>query len=282
MVLDRDGSRLIKSLNVSNFDIEYLNCETTTGLLCKNNEDFAATIVSPINENYKLLVVCDGLGGENYGEEASMLVGLNLVEWFKSFDFNNLDFGIVKKLVIKELKEINQKLCKSYKGAATTLTAALVGENETLIINVGDSRTYYFTDGELFQVTKDDSLVWKLFYRNGKGKYKKDELRFLKLNGVITKYIGDIHYFKINTYMVNNNSYDGLLLLSDGVTDIVSDKRIQEILNEKEYLIFLKELLKEACYCDSEFFEDGTKEGFLKSSTIPGRDNATAAMYLKL
>jgi len=277
-----DNSRLIKKLNPYNENEKYLDCETTTGTKKENNEDFAATVISPTNTDVALLVVCDGVGGSPYGIKASEFVVTNLVEWFNNFDFTNDLPENIEINVIKEIKKINRKLRKAYKESNTTLTMALIGKTKTLIINRGDSRTYSIKNHELTQITKDDSFVWKWLYKNGKGNYTKDDFRFLTLNSYITKSIGDNLCLKIDTHVIENNSYDGLLLLSDGVTDIVSDKRMEEILKEKEHLIFLRELLTEACYGESEFFQDGIQESLLKTPTTPGKDNATAAMYLKL
>lgn len=282
MVLYKGKSRLIRSAVVVSDDIEYLNCMTTICLQKNKNEDFSATVVSPSNPAIKLIVVCDGMGGGKHGEMASEFVVNSIVYWFNSCDFSCGFPDNIQRIINSQIRKINLNLKRKYKGSGTTLTMTLVGEFETYVVNIGDSRAYSVKNGKLAQLTKDDSIAWKYFYRNGKGRYTKDELRFLTKNYILTECLGTSFFFKINTNLISNNTYDGLLLLSDGVTDIVSDKRMEELLSSTDYSSFLANLLHDSCYGESEFFEDGREESLFEKPTLPGEDNATAALYLKL
>jgi len=73
-----------------------------------------------------------------------------------------------------------------------------------------------------------------------------------------------------------------MLLLSDGITDILSDKTMRKFLEETRHDELLETLLYESCYSDSEYFEDERKMKLHYKETVPGYDNATTAMYLKL
>lgn len=280
--INREDSRLIKSLVTNTSDLEYLDCVTTRGLMREINEDFVATAISETNTDIKLLVLCDGMGGYERGEEASKFVVTRLLDWFNNFDFSNGLPEDIAKIVTKEIKRINRGLKKQYNESATTLTMALVGEEDTYVFNIGDSRTYAIKDNDLTQITKDDSEVWKYLYRNGKGKYTKDELRFITYNFSVTKCLGQGFAFRVSTDVIKNSAYDGLLLLSDGITDILSDKTMRKFLEETRYDELLETLLYESCYSDSEYFEDERKMKLHYKETMPGYDNATAAMYLKL
>lgn len=271
--------RLIKSLIITDTCKDYLDCKTTLGLKKPLNEDFAATITSPQNEKITLLAVCDGVGGAESGDLASEYTIKHLVHWFNNYEFepeNNLD-----KDFIREIKRINHHLKRKYKEAETTISAALIDEKDTHILNIGDSRTYAINGNILTQITKDDLEVWHFLYRNGKGKYTKDELRFIIFNHILTKALGSGFFPRLKTNIIENDSYDGLLLLTDGVTDIVSDKRINELLKEEDYENFLTNLLNEACYCESETYQGDRKPKWLFRPTIPGKDNATGAVYIK-
>ena len=184
------GSRLIKSLVITDTCKEYLNCETTVGLKRTLNEDFAATITSPINSQIKLLAVCDGVGGAERGELASEYTIKHLVQWFNTYNFAIENPNDLDKKIIREIKRINHILKRKYKEAETTISTVLIDEKNTHILNIGDSRTYIISDNTLTQVTKDDSEVWNFLYRNGKGKYTKDELRFIIFNNLLTKTLG--------------------------------------------------------------------------------------------
>ncbi len=280
--INREDSRLIKSLVTNTSDLEYLDCVTTRGLMREINEDFVATAISETNTDIKLLVLCDGMGGYERGEEASKFVVTRLLDWFNNFDFSNGLPEDIAKIVTKEIKRINRGLKKQYNESATTLTMALVGEEDTYVFNIGDSRTYAIKDNDLTQITKDDSEVWKYLYRNGKGKYTKDELRFITYNFSVTKCLGQGFAFRVSTDVIKNSAYDGLLLLSDGITDILSDKTMRKFLEETRHDELLETLLYESCYSDSEYFEDERKMKLHYKETVPGYDNATTAMYLKL
>lgn len=277
--LNRTDSRAIRSITTTFSEAhEYLDCRTTTGLIRQNNEDFAATIVSKTNEHIKLLVVCDGMGGIERGEVASQFVTQRLMDWFNNFDFSNGIPGNIHKILQAVINRINNQLKEYSYHSGTTLTAALTSEDYTYVINVGDSRTYKLKDGELEQVTKDDSIVWN-YYMDGK--FSKDELRFIRQNNIITDCLGDGGSGKVQIHRLEADSYDGLLLVTDGITDIVSDEKIKRLYNDNDYDQFLDLLLHEAISGQSEFFED-RKEDIDFCSTRPGKDNATAAMYLKL
>ncbi len=271
----RDKDRAILS-NLSN-DFEFLDCASTTGIRRNNNEDFACCIQSPINDNIKLLLVCDGMGGMDNGDKASEIVAKELIKWFKTYGFNlgpvNLEKQISK--VIATAKNI---LKNSYFMTGTTLTFAIVGENETFIGNVGDSRTYIIKDGVLKQITKDDSEVWEEFYESDY--FEKDDFRFLRNNNILTEAIDDyLRPVNLQTYTILNSLYDGILLVSDGVTDILSDKTITRILNETADTDILDKLLYESCYGKPDFPSVNCDE--ILYPTLPGKDNASGAVYIK-
>jgi len=271
----KEEDRTIKSI-ISN-DFEFLDCASTIGPRRKNNEDFVCCIQSPINEKIKLLLVCDGMGGFNHGEAASKIVAEEIINWFNSYGFVS-GFDGIELEINKVIEKARLIIRKSYVMCGTTLTFAIVGVNETFIGNVGDSRTYIIKDGVLNQITKDDSEVWKEFY--DKKLLEKDDLRFLRRNNVLINAIDDyLRPIDLQAYFILNSAYDGILLLSDGVTDILSDKVITRILNETVDSDILDKLLYESCYGNPDFptvdFDD------ILYPTLPGKDNASGAVYIK-
>ncbi|MCI9110754.1 MAG: serine/threonine-protein phosphatase [Bacilli bacterium] len=275
--MKREEDRSINSGFLS--ELEFMDCASTTGFRRENNEDFVCTVVSPINNNIKLLLVCDGMGGFNNGEAASKIVALEIIRWFKFYDFN-LGFDKIEKEINKVIEKARGIFRESYEMIGTTLTFAIVGENETLIGNIGDSRTYIIKDGVLTQITKDDSKVWKEFYEGEEFLFEKDDLRFLPNNNILTEAIDDYRLpIYLQTYYILNCSYDGILLVSDGITDILSDKSITRIINETAEGDILDKLLYEAC-CGNPDFPPAYYDEVLYP-TLPGGDNASAAVYLK-
>lgn len=281
--LGREADREFKSHFVSSNDLGFMDCASTTGIRRKNNEDFTGFVVSPLNENIKLLIVCDGMGGFNNGAEASKIVALEVINWFNSYDFS-LGFDNLEDEIKKVIEVARLTIKKHYCMSGTTLTFAIVGERETFICNAGDSRAYIIKDGDLTQITRDDSEVWEKFYENQNPDdlytYKKDDLRFLPGNNVITNAVDDYVVPPVlNTFYISNSLYDSILLTTDGVTDILSDETIIRIFNETEDKDILDKLLYESCYGNPDFPPTNYDE-FLYP-TLPGKDNASGAVYIK-
>ena len=92
------------------------------------------------------------------------------------------------------------------------------------------SRGYIVKNNELIQVTKDDSQVQK-YYDAGYIR-RKDDMRFHIYSNIITSCIGSLNPerpLRPHMYRIKNTDYDSLVLLSDGVTDCLSDSRIMAI-----------------------------------------------------
>ena len=252
---------------------------TNPGLIRDNNEDSAIVLTHPLNSNIKLLAVADGIGGNLKGEYASNYVINRLCSWFKNenIDVFNTYYKLYKHLY-NEITNINNELyINEYNKSrcGTTLTCAIVTEEDTIIANIGDSRAYAANNNDIIQITKDDSLVWQYYE---KGKLTKDELRFHINSSLITKCIGHEYNVKPTISKINNNKYTCLLLLTDGVTDCLSDKKIKFIVNKNNGENIAKALINESVYKKQN---DKIPEGIEFKKVRNGKDNATVALYVK-
>src|SRR3954463_6562250 len=117
----------------------------------------------------------------------------------------------------------------SHAGMGTTFTAVLVTGNEIAIGHVGDSRLYRWRDGELERLTDDHSLVEE-FVRQGKLTPEEAEAR--PQRSTITRALGPEPDVEVETYTHQGRDGDVYLLCSDGLTGMVPEKRIAEILGE--------------------------------------------------
>lgn len=270
--------QLIKQLLKKHTE-DTLTSMSNPGLIRDNNEDSAIVIKHPINNNIKLLAVADGIGGNLKGEYASKFVIEKLSNWFNNENINIFDsYYKLSKKIYSTIVSINNELYiheynKSKCG--TTLTCAIVTEQETIIANIGDSRAYILNNNEIKQVTKDDSLVWKYFEE---GILTKDELRFHINSSLITKCIGHEFNVKPTISRLNNNSYTSLLLLTDGITDCLSDAKIKFIVSKNNGENIAKELINESVYKKQN---DKIPEGIEFKKVRNGKDNATVALYVK-
>jgi protein phosphatase len=118
-------------------------------------------------------------------------------------------------------------------GMGTTLTAAFVHEGKITIGHVGDSRAYRWRDGELAQLTDDHSLVAEL-ERNGK--LTAAEARVHPQRSMILRALGIGEEVEVDTYCFTGEAGDVFLLCSDGLSGLVHDQVIGEVLSTAESL----------------------------------------------
>lgn len=264
--------------------MEILETKSDIGLIREENEDVAISIVHPKNKRIKLLLVADGMGGRNHGEIASNYVADSIKKWFlKKSPVVLKDTDLVEKLLKRYIKTLNTSLIKKYgeDNLGTTLTVALVNIKNTLILNVGDSRAYVYKKKQLIQITEDDSDVW-LYYKYGS--VKKDELRYFSNNSIINACIGICKELCTITSYIIPNDYEILLLLTDGVTDMVTDSKIKKLIRKTKKEFLLSKIIIEAVYIDQHLkIPISLKRKYLANYIVPfhGRDNATGSIYIK-
>lgn len=255
---------------------------TDKGRVRPNNEDSVIAISHPLDDAIKLLAVADGMGGYSNGEFASSFTIKELEIWFKELSlkkFNNMD-NLKKSLndvVLAINSALQNKIKESGKEMGTTLTVAIVTYDKTLIGNIGDSRCYLLNGISMEQVTEDDSLAYYLYKENKIE--NKDDIRFYRHNNQITQGLG-VTDVELKTNVINNNSYSKLLLLTDGVTDCLSDDKIKLIANtsRKEYI--LKDIIDEAVNVEQVIPNINLPESLI-SYPKPGKDNASGAILIK-
>ncbi len=246
----------------------------------KNQEDSVIILTHPQNKDFKMLVVADGAGGSEHGEEASHLIVSNIMHWFEQLDskyFYNQNLEDFQYQFNQAIKNINHSLFNKYHGNSySTFIGAIVGEKNTIISNVGDSRAYKYVNGELQQLTEDDSGSYTLF-KSGEIE-RKDDIRFHKYSSAIFRAMGFKPDVTISSQTISNKDYDTLLLFSDGVTDCLSDDQIKAITRYTSPADLAKSLVQAAKETLS-VARPGLDPKDFYSHIKPGKDNATAAVY---
>ena len=158
---------------------------------------------------------------------------------------------------------------------------SILGKRKTIVANVGDSRAYIYKNQELTQITEDDSDVW---YYHKYADIEKEDLRFFSNNNIINACIGLCEELCRVSISVIDNDYDMLLLLTDGVTDLIKDKKIKKIIKNNIKEKVLEKIIHEAVYVDQHLsIPARLKKKYLANYIVPfkGRDNATGAIYIK-
>ncbi len=193
-----------------------------------------------ITSNICLYAVSDGMGGHNAGEVASRICVEKLASEYKELRHYSTINDVVAYLQTV-IAEINDTVCDlSYKnddlkGMGTTLVLFIVFGNECAVLNIGDSRAYYFADNKLIQITKDNTEGQRML---DLGLLTRKELSEFPARKNLNRYIG----FSQSSYVLRADEYyptlDGgiMILCSDGISDFVSDTRITEILNLEKNL----------------------------------------------
>lgn len=255
-----------------------LDSLSDTGLIRSNNEDSVITVTHPKNNNLKLLAVADGVGGRESGEVASNFAISVLEKWFLNLPVDTINnTKRLSKHLTNIIGCINNCLyvIKSYRtGCATTLTCAVINEKKTVVANIGDSRAYIVHEDTLEQITKDDSVVWAYYEQ---GELTKEQLRFHKQRSLITKCIGTDYGTKPDITILENTNYTGILLFTDGVTDCLSDSKIEKLVHTKKQNL-AHTIIKEAVYGKQS---KRVPKGDNFSTPKNGKDNATVALYFK-
>jgi PPM family protein phosphatase len=180
----------------------------------RRNED--AFVVSP-----PLFAVADGMGGAKAGEIASRLAAAAVREE----DSERVD-------VAELIQEANRRVFErarddaSASGMGTTMTVALVEHDHVTIGHVGDSRAYRLRNGGLEQLTEDHSLVAELVRS---GKLSPEEAETHPQRSVITRALGTDADVDVDIFSVEVAPGDVFMLCSDGLTTMVGDDRIVDV-----------------------------------------------------
>ncbi|OBA69358.1 serine/threonine protein phosphatase [Mycobacterium sp. 1554424.7] len=190
------------------------------GLVRANNED-------SVYAGARLLALADGMGGHAAGEVASQLVIAALAH----LDDDEPGGDLLAKLdaavragnaAIAAQVEMEPDL----EGMGTTLTAILFDGNRIGLVHIGDSRGYLLRDGELVQITKDDTFVQTLV---DEGRITREEAHSHPQRSLIMRALTG-HEVEPTLTMREARAGDRYLLCSDGLSDPVSDETIHEAL----------------------------------------------------
>lgn len=196
---------------------------TDIGQKRKTNQDAFLVL-----EDKKLYVVADGMGGHSGGDIASQ----KAVETFKDFHFqieNSLSPSEFLAHYIKKCnKAIFQKALENptLKGMGTTITSAFIHENKLYLGNVGDSRTYLFHQKNLFQLTKDHSLVQE---RVNHGVYTRLAARKDPMKNILIRSVGFEESVEVDTFEYKISKGDFFLLCSDGLYNKLNDEALLKV-----------------------------------------------------
>ncbi len=177
------------------------------------------------------LAVCDGLGGQAAGEVASAMAADVLAEHFAVAELDEATAprigAIMDAAVISANERIRQSAAehRDRRGMATTVTAALVLHGRVYVSQVGDSRAYLLRKGTLTRLTRDQSVVGQLIDDG----MDPAEAERLAARNIVLQAVGVEESLRVETRHWELRREDVLVLCSDGLTGMVVDDKITEI-----------------------------------------------------
>ena len=207
---------------------------TDVGMVRDNNQD--SYFVS-VNEDIPLFVVADGMGGHKAGEIASNMAINIIKDTFLKLKTLPMDEISITKLIEQSIKEANEKIYlksiekEAYSGMGTTVTLAYIINRKLCIGHVGDSRAYLFKGENLIQITEDHSLVNELVKN---GSITLEEAKTHPQRNIITRAVGTSETIEMDIVVREYEEGNILLLCSDGLTSMVKDSQIQDILSKEK------------------------------------------------
>jgi PPM family protein phosphatase len=204
--------------------IDYIE-RTDTGRQRRGNED--SSFARP-----PVFVVADGMGGAQAGEVASRIA-------VETFERGLPDDGSPEERLAACVQTANKQIYERSRteheraGMGTTLTAAYLDDAQVAIAHVGDSRAYLFRDGKLQRLTRDHSLVGELVRQ---GKLTEEQAEEHPQRSIITRALGPEPTVDVDTSTYPGRAGDVLLLCSDGLTSMISEERISDVLGSTDDL----------------------------------------------
>ncbi len=200
---------------------------TDVGQRRKLNQDYVFASLEPVGNLPNLFVVADGMGGHNAGDYASShAVQILVDEIRKDADFNPI--RVIRHAIETANTEIIEQAQSDarYKGMGTTIVVSTIVGNYAYVANVGDSRLYIIQDG-IHQVTKDHSLVQEMVRI---GELQPAEARNHPDKNIITRALGAERTVDIDFFDMKLEPESTILMCSDGLTNMVEDAKIEDII----------------------------------------------------
>jgi PPM family protein phosphatase len=184
-----------------------------------------------VNETRGIFIVADGMGGHAAGEVASEMA-VQIVQR-ELTGVQSLDNDDVVKLTAAALRKANRAIHDrtitevDKQGMGTTASVLLVAGARYVIGQIGDSRIYLLRDGSFTQITKDHSYVQE---QVDAGFLTPEQARYHPYSNVITRCVGASQDVEPDIYRGEVRAGDLFLVASDGLTGMVDDRRLAQLL----------------------------------------------------
>lgn len=203
--------------------------KTDIGSKRNNNQDSIFFSDKPVGPLPNLYIVADGMGGHKAGDKASRMAIDITVDFVEKSNIEN-PIAVLKRAMIFANNEIYKAANKDpdFTGMGTTMVAAVIKDGMLYVANIGDSRLYVINE-DINQITMDHSLVEELIR---KGELERKKGRNHPEKNIITKAMGSREEVLPDFFEVEVKTNDKYLLCSDGLSNMVENDEIRDIVIE--------------------------------------------------
>ena len=220
---------------------------TDVGQKRNTNQDYLYYSDEPVGAFPNLYIVADGMGGHKAGDHASHMAVERFVQLAQQTNQTN-PVTLMRTLLEWVNEEVLQeaKSDNLYKGMGTTFVAITIVNGKGYIVNVGDSRLYLIHNRQIRQVTLDHSLVEELVRS---GELSPQEAKRHPRKNIITRAVGVGEEVYPDFFEIEVQPDDRILLCSDGLSNMIEDKELAEIVSsDRDLDTMVKYLIDKANY----------------------------------
>ena len=217
--------------------------KTDVGMKRQHNEDYFSLI-----EDEQLFIVADGMGGHASGEVASKMAAETISEFYQrtkdeeaTWPFKmDRSLSYIENRLACSVKLANLRIFETaardlrYKGMGTTIVSSLVCGDKIYVSHVGDSRCYRVRNGSISLLTRDHSLLED--YKEAKPDLTEEEERNFPHKNVITRALGMRETVQVDIGGHQIESGDTYVLCSDGLSGMLTDDQIREVVANSKSL----------------------------------------------
>ena len=212
--------------------IYQFSSRTDAGLARPNNEDAVL-----VDEPNRLGILADGMGGYNAGEIASgmaaTLIRAQLGAWLEQKKAGGASARDLRRAIELSVEEANRTVFRAsqtnpaYAGMGTTLVMAVFQDQRIMVAHIGDSRGYRLHGGRLSRITRDHSLLQEQL---DAGLITAEQAANSSYRNLVTRALGVEDTVIVEVNEVRVDAGDCFLLCSDGLSDMIDDAMIADIL----------------------------------------------------
>ena len=202
---------------------------TDVGRKRQLNEDYVCARTEKVGNLSNFFIVADGMGGHKAGDRASKETVEMMLEKISTLKETDPKVILQEALNVANRKVfLDASASEDLEGMGTTVVAATILDGKLLAMNVGDSRLYLISDGEIRQITMDHSLVEEMVR---KGILAKEKARNHPKKNIITRAVGVAPTVEPDFFEVDLKAGDRILMCSDGLSNMLEDEELQKIVD---------------------------------------------------